>query len=72
MIKNGLSISEQIKLAEIALERGKDPEKGFWTIDQLGQKILNQAPKAPHRGRIFDAIENFPSIVPSLTPEGHF
>lgn len=63
LIKNGLSASMQVKLAEIARELGSDPDKGFWKINDQGQKVLNQAPLAPHRGRIFDAIANFPKII---------
>jgi hypothetical protein len=66
LIKNGLSIAEQIQLTEIALKHGEDPDTGFWKTDQLGQKVLNQAPRAPHRGRIFDAIGKYPSIMTEL------
>jgi 2OG-Fe(II) oxygenase superfamily len=66
LIKNGLSLSEQITLTEIAMKLGEDPDKGFWKIDQLGQKVLNQAPSSPHRGRIFDALERFPSVCNEL------
>ena len=66
LIKNGLPIAEQIKLTEIALKHGENPDTGFWRIDQLGQKVLNQAPRAPHRGRIYDALGKYPPILTEL------
>lgn len=66
LIKNGLTLSEQMELAEIALNRGEDPDSGFWKIDSQREKILNQAPIAPHRGRIFDALETFPPLLTQL------
>ncbi len=67
LIKNGLTIPEQKKLTEIAFKFGQNSDKGFWKIDQQGKKVLNQAPAAPHRGRIFDALENFPKLISDLS-----
>lgn len=69
LIKNGLSMAEQIALAKIALQCGEDPENGFYKIDELGQRVLNQSPRAPHRGRIFDSIEKFPPLISKLCLE---
>lgn len=63
LIKRGLSIQEQGKLAEISLKRGEDPVKGFWKVDSAGKKVLNST---PFRGRMYDTIESFPRIVAQL------
>lgn len=69
LIKKGLSQSAQVKLTEIALQFGSNQNNGFWKINEQGQTVLNQAPKAPHRGRIFDALINFPNIISELCQE---
>lgn len=66
LIKQGLSLPEQVELTQIAIKLGEDNAKGFWKTDQDGQRILNQAPSAPHRGRIFDALANFPPVISQL------
>ena len=63
LIKNGLSVVEQIKLATIALQYGNDINNGFWNVDEQNQKSLNQS---PHRGRIFNNLEQFPIILSEL------
>lgn len=57
MIKHGLCPGLQTKLSNIALAIG---DKGFWKTDDQGQRVLNSA---PHRGRIYAALNSFPPIV---------
>lgn len=66
LIKNGLSNAEQIELAKFAIQYGEVSENGFYKIDELGQRVLNQSPTAPHRGRIYLPIEKFPSLITEL------
>lgn len=62
-LKGALSPEEQIQLANIAMARGKDPQSGFWISHADGKQTLNST---PHRGRIFDAVQTFPTVVSDL------
>jgi len=52
-----LDQEKQIWLANYALNAGSRPDNGFWTITPDGQRHLNSD---KGRGRIYDAITNFP------------
>ncbi len=69
LIKSGLEPHMQLQLTNMALEIGSDSDKGFWKTNEQGQKVLNQAPKAPYRGRIFNSLDKFPKFISKLCQE---
>lgn len=57
LLKGALDQEKQIWLANYALSAGSRPDNGFWTLLPDGQRLLNSD---AGRGRIYDAIKNFP------------
>ena len=61
LIRNALDVPTQVAVAQVAMDRGRDGERGFWTSG--GE--LNSS-KACSRGRVFDAIDTFDASLPDL------
>ena len=53
IIRGALDLETQALMASVAMERGRDPERGFWRGAELNSSASCK------RGRVFDAIEAF-------------
>jgi alkylated DNA repair dioxygenase AlkB len=61
ILRNFVEDSECEKIAQTALEWGRQGEDGFYTTNDKGQVVLNTGEKG--RGRIYDVVTRFPTSV---------
>ena len=61
LIRNALDIDAQVEAARLAMARGRDGERGFWTN---GSEL--NCSKSCSRGRVFDAIDTFDESLVGL------
>lgn len=57
-IKRALSEQQQVWFAEYALAAGHLPDKGWWTRNAQGERVLNSD---TGRGRIYEAVKHYPA-----------